>query len=57
MWFHLIDKKYCKVRDYGHYKGKYWGTTHSVCNVGLNPIQDGFFFGLLMGGGQKGPPP
>ena len=57
MWFHLIDKKYCKVRDYGHYKGKYWGTTHSVCNIGLNTIQDGVFFGLLMGGGQKGPPP
>ena len=30
---YLKDKKYCKVRDYCHYTGKYTGPAHSICNL------------------------
>ena len=29
----MKDKKYCKVRDYCHYTGKYRGGAHSICNL------------------------
>ena len=27
------DKKYSKNRDHCHYRGKYRGTTHNICNL------------------------
>ena len=30
---YLKDKKYCTVRDYCHYTGKYRGAAHSICNL------------------------
>ena len=29
----MKDKKYRKVRDYCHYKEKYRGAAHSICNL------------------------
>ena len=33
-WFSTddVNKKYHKVRDHCHYRGKYRGAAHSVCN-------------------------
>ena len=30
---HDKDKKYRKVRDYGHYTGEYRGSAHTICNL------------------------
>ena len=30
---YVKDKKYCKVRDHCHYKEKYRGAAHSICNL------------------------
>ena len=31
--FDTSDKKHCKVKDHCHYKGKYRGAAHNICNL------------------------
>ena len=31
--FDISNKKYHKVRDHGHYTGKYRGAAHNICNL------------------------
>ena len=34
------NKKYQKVRDHSHYKGKYRGAAHSICNLRYKTLKE-----------------